>query len=116
MRSYRLPTGESVPAELQEQIADDVRAFDAAQAPEARSASALRKISNELPRLRTALVGVDDERSPLARIATALEIVALGELGFTSDSIADTFPARQLMGRYGFVSPDQIHDGRTRTE
>lgn len=114
MREYHLPTGELIPADVQEQIAVDVRAFDAAQAPEARTASALRKISNELPRIRSAISGADDERSPAARIATALEILALSELGFVSDSIAATFPARQLMSRYGLPWNDPT-EGSTNT-
>lgn len=100
-REYHLPSGELVPPELQEQIADDVRAFDAAQTPEARSAAALRKIGNELPRLRSAITGGDDERSPLGRIAVALEIEALLDLGFTSDAVRDTHRVRNLLARYG---------------
>lgn len=103
MREYHLPDGTPVPADLQELIADDVRAFDHAQTPEARSAVALRKIGNELPRLRQMLAGTGDELSTSARQAVALEIVALGELGFQSDTIRATLPARLLMRRYDLI-------------
>lgn len=107
MREYNLPDGTPVPAEIQEQIADDVRAFDAAQTPEARSAVALRKISNELPRLRQALTGNGSELTTAARTAVALEIEALLDLGFTSDAVRNTIPARLLMLRYGLTAPTE---------
>lgn len=100
-REYHLPSGESVPPELQEKIANDVRAFDAAQTPEARSALALKKIGNELPRLRTAVTGGDDDRSPLGRMAVALEIEALISLGYDPDQVRSSFRARELAIRYG---------------
>jgi hypothetical protein len=103
MREYHLPSGELVPAELQEQIADDVRDFDQAQTPEARSAAALKKIGNELPRIRAAVAGEDMLVKRVERMAVALEIVALSELGFTSDTVANTVPARLLMARYGLI-------------
>lgn len=107
MREYRLPGGQLIPPELQEQIADDVRAFDAAQTPDARSATALRKLANELPRIRAVLAGED--QTTAARQAVALEIVALGELGFTSDVIRETPLARSLMRRYGLLTNESDH-------
>lgn len=100
-REYHLPSGEPVPPELQEQIANDVRAFDAAQTPEARSALALRKIGNELPRLRAAVTGGDDDRSPLGRIAVAMEIETLLSLGYNPAQVRGTFRANELRIRYG---------------
>lgn len=106
-REYHTPSGELVPPELQEQIADDVRAFDAAQTPEARSAAALRKISNELPRLRGVLDGSNwHEQTTAQRRTVAAEIQALLDLGFTSDRIRETPQARNLMIRYGLVDPE----------
>ena len=101
MREYRLPSGEIVPPNLQEQIAQDVRAFDAAQTPEARSAGQLRKIANELPRLRATLGGGDDERSMVGRIAVAMEIQVLLDLGYPPDKIKESRYARSLAFRYG---------------
>lgn len=104
MREYHMPSGELVPGDLQEQIADDVRAFDAAQTPEARSAAALRKISNELPRLRSVLDGSNwHEQTTAQRRTVAAEIMALSELGFTSDAIRQTPQAVSLMRRYGLI-------------
>lgn len=106
-REYRLPDGALVPAELQEQIADDVRAFDAAQTPEARSAAALRKISNELPRLRSVLDGSNwHEQTTSQRRTVAAEIQALLDLGFTSDQIRQTPHAVALMRRYGLITDE----------
>lgn len=108
MREYHLPTGEAVPPELQEKIADDVRDFDRAQTPEARSAAALRKISNELPRLRAVLTGNGPDQTASVRQAVALEIVALSELGFTSDHLIKTPQARMLLRRYGLITDEGI--------
>jgi hypothetical protein len=103
MREYRLPDGTLVPAELQEQIADDVRAFDYAQTPDAKSAVALRKIGNELPRIRAAIAGEDELAKHVGRLAVAWEIVALGELGFPPERLVHTMPAHRLMVRYGLL-------------
>jgi hypothetical protein len=107
MREYHLPSGEVIPAELLDRIHEDGRAFEAAQTPAARSAAALRKISNELPRLRMMLAGTGPEQTAEMRQAVALEIVALGELGFTSDDLRKTFPARNLMRRYGLLTTEE---------
>ncbi len=107
MREYTLPDGTPVPAELQEKIADDVRAFDVAQTPEARSAVQLRKIANELPRLRQVLSGTGGtEQTTAQRRAVAAEIEALLDLGFTSDAIRSTTQARLLMRRYGLLTDE----------
>jgi hypothetical protein len=103
MREYHLPDGTLVPAEMQEKIADDVRDFDRALTPEARSAAALKKIGNELPRIRAVLAGEDVLAKHVERLAVAWEIVALGELGFTPDRIRGTMPTRRLMARYGLL-------------
>lgn len=108
MREYHTPSGELVPAELQEQIAADVRAFDAAQTPEARSAAALKKIGNELPRLRAVLDGSNwHEQTTAQRRTVAAEIEALLDLGFTSDDIRKTPQARHLMRRYGLITENE---------
>jgi hypothetical protein len=104
MREYHLPDGTPVPAELQEIIADDVRAFDAAQTPEARSSVQLRKIANELPRLRQMFAGTGEEQTTARRKAVAAEIMALSEMGFTSDVIRRTPEAMALLRRYGLLS------------
>lgn len=102
-REYRLPSGEIVPADLLETIYQDARAFDAAQTPEARSAAALRKISNELPRLRGAMTGGDDERSPLGRLAVAMEVQCLLDLGYDPESLRESFRVRSMAALYGFI-------------
>lgn len=107
-REYHLPTGEAVPPELQEQIADDVRAFDAAQTPEARSATALRKISNELPRLRGVLDGSNwHEQTTAQRRTVAAEIQVLLDLGFTPEQIIKTPQAVALVRRYGLITEEE---------
>jgi|SRR5688500_13011870 len=103
MREYHLPDGTLVPAELQEKIANDVRYFDQAQTPEARSAVALRKISNEMMRLRQAIMGVGDDQTMSTRQAVAWEIIALGELGFSSEALRSTRHAKRLMVQYGLL-------------
>ncbi len=112
MREYKLPGGALVPPELQEQIADDVRAFDAAQTPEARSALALRKIGNELPRLRQVMTGAGDEHSTAVRKAVAAELMALFTLGYSSRQIRDTGPGSALLALYGLagVEPEYGSD------
>jgi hypothetical protein len=106
MREYSMPDGTPVPAELQEKIAADVRDFDRAQTPEARQAVALRKISAELPRIRAAMTGED--QSVQARQATALEIMALSELGFPADTLRSTPLAQRLMFRYGLTGSEPL--------
>lgn len=101
-REYHLPSGEVIPPDLLERIASDVTAFNAAQTPEARSASALRKIGNELPRLRTMLDSAD-ERTMLGRIAVALEIEALISLGYPPEDIRQR-RGNALAARYGLTT------------
>jgi hypothetical protein len=103
-REYHLPSGEVIPPDLLERIASDVTAFNAAQTPEARSASALRKIGNELPRLRTALDGGMDEHSMIGRIAVALEIETLISLGYPPDDIRAGRRGNALAARYGLTT------------
>lgn len=103
MREYRLPDGTAVPADLQETIAEDVRAFDNAQTPEARSAVQLRKIANELPRLRQMFAGTGEEITTARRRAVAAEIEALLSLGFSPQAVSTTPEAMALARRYGLL-------------
>jgi hypothetical protein len=101
MREYNLPDGTPVPAELQEKIANDVRAFDAAQTPEVRSSIALRKLANELQRLRQVIAGEDQSVS--LRHAVALEVEALLSLGFVPEQLIQSTPVRRMLRNHGLI-------------
>lgn len=108
-REYRMPDGTPVPAELQDQIADDVRAFDASQEPAARMAVTLRKIGNDLPRLKGVITDLVDATRETNRIAerrtTALELQTLADMGYTARQLRETEAGRSLIGWYGLGDP-----------
>lgn len=101
-REYHLADGTPVPAELQEEIAKDVRLFDAAQTPAARAAVTLRKISNDMPRIRGQL---EEIAKAADRLATADELMALADLGYTARQLRETAAGRDLIARYGLGDP-----------
>lgn len=91
-RKYEVPTEHGsveIPADLLEVIADDVRNFDRAESPEGRSAFALKKISNELPRVRDAIKYQRYAGDPLlAEIQAVAQAVQVADItGYTSDQI-----------------------------
>lgn len=113
-REYKLPSGEVVPAELQEKIANDVRLFDSAQEPAARAAVHLRKIATELPRLRGAIAELSvvmERRNNIAnRQATALELQLLFTMGYSSQQIRESVHGRELVALYGIGDPEWPDD------
>lgn len=106
MREYHLPDGTPIPADLQEVIAADVRAFDAAQEPDARAAVALRKIGNELPRIRAVLAGTGLDQTVAHRRAVAEEIQALVALGVDRGRVMRTPQAHVLLRRYDLADDE----------
>lgn len=109
MREYALPDGTPVPAELQEKIAADVRAFDAAQTPVARLAVQARKIAADLPRLRGLMadyIGLRRDDMRLAeRRTVVLELDALAAMGYTAAQLRASVAGRDLIARYGMGEP-----------
>lgn len=107
-REYKLESGEVIPPDLLDKIHSDGRLFEAAQQPAARSAVHLRKIANDIPRIReklAELVEATEERVRVAeRQSTAIELQALFTMGFSSRQIRDTEQAKMILARYGLLS------------
>lgn len=106
-REYALESGEVIPPELLDKIHADGRLFEAAQQPAARSAVHLRKIANDIPRIRQVLVDLESaikERVKVAeRQSTAIELQALFTMGFSSRQIRDTEQAKMILAQYGLL-------------
>ena len=108
-REYKMPDGTPVPAELQDEIAGDVRAFDRSQEPDARMAVHLRKISQDIPRVRAVLAALVEPIEKIAacanRRAVAAELAALADMGYTPRQLRETFAGKELIARYGLGDP-----------
>jgi hypothetical protein len=106
-REYKLESGEVIPPDLLDKIHADGRLFEAAQQPAARSAVHLRKIANEVPRVRQVLADIGETLGQHAkaaqRQAEAMEIQALFLMGYSGDQIRGALESRLLILRYGLA-------------
>jgi len=106
-RKYEVPTADGVveiPAELLEKIADDVRAFDRAESPEGRAAFALKKLSNELPRVREAIKGHGEtleERMYVRFRLTATAVQVARAAGVSTEELSQLPKVQEVLNWLG---------------
>jgi hypothetical protein len=100
-RKYETPGPDGqpveIPAGLLDKIADDVRAFDRAESAEGRAAFNLKKIANELPRIRDAIKGRGEtlEERLYLRYRLTLTAVEVAEAAGVDPETLATLPKVQ---------------------
>lgn len=101
-RDYKVEGGEvSIPPEVLDKIAEDVRLFDREQRPESKLRWQLEKLTDKLDELTDALESNWQDRENKRRTLVVAEITALSQLNIPRSALWQSQAVQDLAYTYG---------------